>query len=876
MRVSSKAMSQHDCVDLLGRRLGETIAASEGQAMLELVEKIRRLAKASRGEDNARREELLALLTQQDSETLLLIARAFTLFLNLANIAEQLFSTFEQNNELVNTLSSLRTQVRRLQQQGIDDDAIRAAVQQLKIDLVLTAHPTEVTRRTLIDKQNRIYRCLQELATGNLDAVQRQTLEMRLCQLIAQWWHTEEIRTEKPSPVDEAKWGFAVVENSLWQAVPAFLRKLESELQDSLDMSLAIDYRPVVISSWMGGDRDGNPNVTAAVTREVLLLSRWKAADLFVQDLEFLISELSMSWSNSQLQAMAGESSEPYRAVLKKLRDQLLYSQTLIKDILDGETVSEADIPIQRDEQLWQPLFACYQSLHECGMGIIAEGALKDSLRRVKCFGIHLLRLDIRQESCKHNQVFAEITQALGLGDYEQWDEEKRLQFLRQELSSNRPLFPHDWHPSDDSRELIATLRMLAEQPCAGLGAYVISMARHASDVLAVQVLLKECGCQHEIDIAPLFETLDDLNRAPKVVGELLATPEYRGHQLARQMVMIGYSDSAKDAGVLAASWAQYRAQEALLKLAADNAVELQLFHGRGGTIGRGGAPTHAALLSQPPGSLRQGLRVTEQGEMIRFKLGLPAIAITSLRLYTNAILQANLTPPPQPEPAWRDTMACLAEVSADRYRSLVFEDERFLPYLMTATPLAELSRLPLGSRPVRRSSDGGISTLRAIPWIFAWSQNRLMLPAWFGAGEALQACNSEERECLETMYQRWPYFAARLSMLEMVYSKAAPTLSAHYEGELVAMSQQEIGQQLRQRLSDDIDIVMAITHDQNLMQDLPWAKQAVRLRKTYIDPLNLVQVEMLKRCREGDDPYAEKALMVTITGIAAGMRNTG
>jgi phosphoenolpyruvate carboxylase len=220
--------------------------------------------------------------------------------------------------------------------------------------------------------------------------------------------------------------------------------------------------------------------------------------------------------------------------------------------------------------------------------------------------------------------------------------------------------------------------------------------------------------------------------------------------------------------------------------------------------------------------------------------------------------------------------MACLAEVSADRYRSLVFEDERFLPYLMTATPLAELSRLPLGSRPVRRSSDGGISTLRAIPWIFAWSQNRLMLPAWFGAGEALQACNSEERECLETMYQRWPYFAARLSMLEMVYSKAAPTLSAHYEGELVAMSQQEIGQQLRQRLSDDIDIVMAITHDQNLMQDLPWAKQAVRLRKTYIDPLNLVQVEMLKRCREGDDPYAEKALMVTITGIAAGMRNTG
>lgn len=876
MRVSSKTMSQHDCVDLLGRKLGETIAASEGQAMLDLVERIRRLAKASRGEDNSKREELLALLTAQSSETLLLIARAFTLFLNLANIAEQLFSTFEQNNELVNTLSSLRTQVRRLRQQNISDEAIKAALAQLDIDLVLTAHPTEVTRRTLIDKQNHIYRCLQELALSNTNAAEREALEARLCQLIAQWWHTDEIRNEKPSPVDEAKWGFAVVENSLWQAIPAFLRKLDSELEDNLDMPLPIEYSPVRISSWMGGDRDGNPNVTAEVTREVLLLSRWKAADLYIRDLDFLISELSMSLCSEALRVLSGNAREPYRAVLKTLRDELLQSQQVIKAILDGEPREESEIPMQQFEQLWQPLLACDTSLRQCGMAIIAEGALKDCLRRVRCFGVHLLRLDIRQESSQHNQVFSEISQALGMGDYLEWDEEKRLQFLQQALESNRPLFPHDWSPSAESSELMATMKMLGRQPAAGLGAYVISMARQASDVLAVQVLLKECACKHMLDIAPLFETLDDLNRAPAVMQRLFDLPSYRGTQAARQMVMIGYSDSAKDAGVLAASWAQYQAQEALLDLAAKHAIKLQLFHGRGGTIGRGGAPTHAALLSQPPGSLQHGLRVTEQGEMIRFKLGLPAIAMTSLRLYTNAILQANLTPPPKPDAAWRETMACLADASAQRYRELVFEDTRFIDYLTAATPLNELSRLPLGSRPARRRAEGGIAALRAIPWIFAWSQNRLMLPAWFGAGEALHSCANEQREQLDAMYRHWPYFAARLSMLEMVYSKAAPSLSAHYEAELVDPSQRAIGTQLRQRLRDDIDIVMAVTHDQNLMQDLPWAKQAVRLRKTYIDPLNLVQVEMLKRCRAGDDEFAEKALMVTITGIAAGMRNTG
>lgn len=405
-------------------------------------------------------------------------------------------------------------------------------------------------------------------------------------------------------------------------------------------------------------------------------------------------------------------------------------------------------------------------------------------------------------------------------------------------------------------------------------------MAREASDVLSVHLLLKEAGCKFTIPVAPLFETLGDLDHSEKVMTDLFNIGWYRGVINNYQMIMIGYSDSAKDAGMLAAGWAQYRAQEALVNLCEKYNIELTLFHGRGGTIGRGGAPAHAALLSQPPRSLKNGLRVTEQGEMIRFKLGLPAVAVESLELYASAILEANIFPPPEPKQQWRDVLAKASDISYQIYRDMVRGELDFVPYFRSATPEQELSRLPLGSRPAKRNPKGGVDSLRAIPWIFAWMQNRLMLPAWLGAGQALQQLIDEGNETLlKEMCNEWPFFSTRIGMLEMVFSKADIWLAEYYDQRLVEPKLHRLGNMLRTQLQADLKTVLALAHDGQLMADLPWIAESIALRNIYTDPLNLLQVELLDRIRkqgENADPVLEQALMITITGIAAGMRNTG
>ncbi|GAB1263721.1 phosphoenolpyruvate carboxylase [Aurantivibrio infirmus] len=864
------------CVDMLGRILGDTMLHAGSKSVVDEIEHIRLLAKASRESEPSKRDELFSYLEGLSPERLLIIARAFNQFLNLANISEQFYSTRSIDNQQLNILSSVSTQINNLVQNGIDKNSIADELTNLRIDLVLTAHPTEVTRRTLIEKQYRIYRSLQQLELCKNDPERISRIQNRLAQLIAQWWDTDEIRTEKPSPVDEAVWGFAVIENSLWEAVPRFVNQLESTAKELLGLDLPIEYSPVKFTSWMGGDRDGNPFVTANVTREVILLARWKAADLFLEDINHLISELSMTTCSPALRKLAGEGREPYRIVLKDIRSLLLNTLQYTDDLLKGRTPDESPI-LTSAEQLWEPLYICFSSLNDSGMEIIANGDLKNVLRRIKCFGVYLLGLDIRQESSRHKQVFEELTQYLDIGDYGQWTEEEKINFLLTELDSKRPLFPHRWQPSEAVSEVLSTFSMIAEQPEDALGAYVISMAKAPSDVLAVRLLLNEAGCRFEMPIAPLFETLDDLNNCAEVMNKLFSLEPYKRAINNRQMVMIGYSDSAKDAGVMAAGWAQYEAQEQLLSVCEKEGIELTLFHGRGGTIGRGGAPAHAALLSQPPGSLKNGLRVTEQGEMIRFKLGVPEAAVTSLGLYTSAMLESNLLPPPTPNQDWRTLMSKITKTSAQAYRALVFQNEEFLPYFRQATPINELSKLPLGSRPAKRKNDGGVESLRAIPWIFAWSQNRLMIPAWFGAGLALeQAIKEGQKQQLETMCQQWPFFSTRISMLEMVYAKADSQLALYYENHLVEKRLKPLGEELQTQLKKDIDVVLSIANEQSLLQGLPWLKESVILRNTYTDPLNLLQVELLKRIRKSDDSDVEKALMVTIAGIAAGVRNTG
>lgn len=863
-------------VDMLGRVLGETIRLSHGESVLNQVEHIRQLAKAYRSGMQDKRVELIDYLSTVEPDGLIMIARAFNQFLNLANIAEQLHSTLSADNKELSAVSSLNKQVSELLEQGIPAEEVLRVIENLDIDLVLTAHPTEITRRTLIDKQTRIYNHLQQMQTSKLEGERLYQVRQGLSQQIAQWWHTDEIRTEKPTPVDEAVWGFAVIENSLWEAVPRFLDKLSRTVREYLGHELPLTYQPVHFTSWMGGDRDGNPNVTADVTREVLLLARWKAADLFLKDINELTGELSMNRCSDAVRALVGEQREPYRAVLKELRQLLNNTLQYTDDLLKGREPRTTRV-LTDEAQLWDPLHACYESLQACGMGMVADGKLRDTLWRVRCFGVRLLRLDIRQESDRHTEVFSELTRYLDLGDYRSWSESERVQFLTAELANKRPLFPRRWRVSDPVREVLDTFVMIGEQPRRALGAYVISMARAPSDVLAVQLLLREFGCSFSMQIAPLFETLDDLNNAAGVLQDLLAIPAYREYIEGRQMVMIGYSDSAKDAGVMAAGWAQYQAQEKLLEVAKTANIQLTLFHGRGGTIGRGGAPAHAALMSQPPGSLENGLRVTEQGEMIRFKLGMPQIAVTTFGLYTNAMLQSNLLPPPRPREEWRALLNELSERSAKTYRDLVRVNPDFIDYFRSSTPIDELSKLSLGSRPAKRKAEGGIETLRAIPWIFAWSQNRLMLPAWYGAGEAIeQLIEQGKREALEAMCDQWPFFSTRMSMLEMVYAKSDPELSTYYDSRLVEERLHPLGAMLRERLRKDIEVVLSIANDESLMQGLPWLKESVHLRNTYTDPLNLLQVELLHRDRQESSPAAEKALLVTIAGIAAGMRNTG
>lgn len=866
-----------DTVRQLGATLGATIKHQLGNEWLDRIEFIRKHGRASNKGDKASSDRLKQSFNDMSDQDLLIVARAFAQFLNLGNIAEQELNSANQVDLSMDTLFS------HIERAKLDNQDIIQAVADLNIDLVLTAHPTEVTRRTLIHKHSELAKCLTQVHQPQLDQAHRDILQTRIADLISQAWHTEEIRTVRPTPVDEARWGFSVIENSLWDAVPDFLRDFDTRLRVNYAISLPLDAKPVQFSSWMGGDRDGNPFVTSKVTRQVLLLARKRAAKLFAADIDRLQVELSMSACSIELRNQVGDALEPYRALLRPLVSQLQFT----RDDIDRHINLHPSQPEQwlKDQQeLIEPLMLCYRSLLACDMTVIARGLLTDTIRRAHCFGIHLLQLDVRQDSQRHADVFSEVTRDLGLGDYNQWSEDDKQAFLLRELSSKRPLFPKNWQPSADVKEVLDTAMTIAENPQQGFGIYIISMASEASDVLAVQLLLQEMGVTWPMPVAPLFETLDDLNQSPKVMRELLSIDWYRGYVQGQQYVMIGYSDSAKDAGALAAGWAQYQGQEALVQLAEEFQIRLTLFHGRGGTIGRGGLPAHAAIHSQPPGSLTGGFRVTEQGETIRYKFGMPQLAKRSLGIYASAIIEAMLFPPPQPKQSWRQTMQSMADKARDNYRGIVRQHPDFVPYFRAATPEQELGKLPLGSRPAKRNPKGGIESLRAIPWIFAWAQTRLVLPSWLGVMRAIeQEYNSVNKSIIDEMIKDWPFFASRLSMLDMVFDKADPTISQAYDARLVPEELKHFGDTLREELIASIKMLLALTGQTRVMETDPQGRESMNIRAGYLQPLHYLQIELLERIRnskQSDDNVAiatlERGMMVAISGIAIGMRNTG
>lgn len=870
----------HSNIKLLGDMLGKTIGDAKGQEMVDLIETIRRLSKASHSGDVDAHKSLVKTLQNLKDEEFLPVARSFNQFLNLTNTAEQYNSVSPHAQGAENPVNFPEI-YKKLKNANLSDEQIIKEIENISADLVLTAHPTEINRRSLINNLNQVDLCLAQLDHDDLAEYQKVHILQRLRQLISQYWYTDEIRQKRPTPNEEAKWGYEVVENSLWTAVPAYLRELDEQISSVLPYKLPVDARPIHFSSWMGGDRDGNPNVTAKVTHDVLLDSRKRAAKMFLADIEVLVKELSMSTCTTEFRDYINdyEVQEPYRELMKRLRAKLRKTAQYLDECIEGKCPDRTEDILIYNHQLWEPLHECYKSLIACKMEIIANDKLLDTLRRVRCFGLTLTQLDIRQESTIHTETLSEITRFLGLGDYSTWSEEDKQAFLIKELNSRRPLVPNNWEPSPQTKEVLDTCRVIAETPEGVIPTYVISMTRTPSDILAVYLLLKEAECPYVLPVTPLFETLNDLNNANSIMQQLFNISWYRGVIENKQMIMIGYSDSAKDAGSLAAGWAQYRAQEALIKTCKDAGVALTLFHGRGGTVGRGGGPAKVALFSQPPGSLKAGLRVTEQGEMIRFKLGLPDLAIKTLSLYTDAILEANLLPPPAPKQEWRDLMDDLSDISCKIYQGLVHHDPEFIPYFYQATPEAELARLPLGSRPAKRRPTGGIESLRAIPWIFGWTQNRLMLPAWLGAGEALQhAMDNGKKDLLKDMYKNWPFFGTRISMLEMVFSKTDLRISKYYDERLVDEQLLRLGTKLRTQLESDINTVLRISEDDYLLESLPELAENIAMRNIYTNPLNLLQVELLHRTREeGEHSHdLELALMITISGIAAGMRNTG
>lgn len=884
-----------DDVRLLGNLLGETLKEHAGQDLFNQIEQIRALAKGARdGQVEAEKQLEQLFLSLEDAE-ILPLTRAFTHFLNFANIAEQYHvvrsrrqSEFDTQSPSQNPLDQL---LEKFKQQDISADTLFKQICELNIELVLTAHPTEVSRRTLIQKYDGINDCLFKVDQQKLTPRERDTVLQELKQLICSAWQTDEIRQHRPTPVDEAKWGFTTIEQTLWNAVPKFVRQLDDMVEVHCGKRLPLSIAPVRFASWMGGDRDGNPNVTHQITQEVLWLSRWKAADLYLRDMEDLRWELSIQQSSDELiQALGSPHAEPYREYLRDTRERLKATRHWLAEKLQGRDADDSRVIKSKDELL-QPLLLCYRSLMSCNLPEIANGKLLDYIHRVNCFGIELLKLDIRQESGRHRQAISAITEYLGLGNFETWTEQARQNFLLQELQSKRPWSPKHLnepkqslieHP--DVQEVFATMRTLAAQPPESLGAYIISMAEYPSDVLAVLLLQKEAGIQQALRVVPLFETLKDLDGAAETMNTLFNMHWYKQHIQGKHEVMIGYSDSAKDAGFMSANWAQYRAQEELTAVAKKHALQLTLFHGRGGSISRGGAPTQQALFSQPPGSISGAIRVTEQGEMIRFKFGLEGIALQNLEIYTAATLEATLLPPPEPKQEWRDLMHRMTDLSVQVYRATVRDNPHFVQYLRTVTPELELQMLPLGSRPAKRNVGGGIESLRAIPWVFAWTQIRLMLPAWLGTGAAInQMIAQGQKPLLDDMLQHWPYFQTLIDMLEMVLSKSDSHVALYYEAHLTDDADLKVlGKQLRQRLQDAVETLLALKGESQLLSSNEVLDQAMKVRKPYLLPLHLLQAELMKRRRRylaectAEQTPVDHALMVSIAGIAAGLRNTG
>ncbi|OEU23739.1 phosphoenolpyruvate carboxylase [Fragilariopsis cylindrus CCMP1102] len=813
-----------------------------------------------------------------------------------------------------------------LDSEGASKEEIYNQLCSQSVELVLTAHPTEVNRKSVLRKYRKCTELLAYLERPDLLPHEQLTGTLDLQRIVSSVWGMDEIRRNKPTVQKEAAGGLAIIDTSLWTAVPNYLRKLDAQCLASLGKRLPLEVCPIRFASWIGGDRDGNPNVTPQVTREVVLHQRLRAARLYLQDLTELESQLAISsrFSSKMIELASSipnafHKRELYRRVISHMRKRLVKTANEIemklaneyfqndpdqayysmKNLFGDESDEDVLESVTKAEDLLGPLRIMHESLIETGFDLVADGLLSDIVRRLKVFGITLVPLDIREESTQHTNALDSITRWLGIGSYADWDEDARINWLASELSSRRPLFPSERLQSMEFDPMvIRTLEVFqtaSELEPEALGAYVISQCQTASDVLAVMLLQKQFGMTarngNMMRVAPLFETLNDLNNAPERLKTLFSVPAYVAAINGKQEVMVGYSDSAKDAGRLAACWAQYLSQERMVEVANKAGIELCFFHGKGGTVGRGGNPAlYRAVLSHPPNTINGRFRVTEQGEMITQNYGSTQIAEHTLDIYTAAVLRETFTKHVEPTDGWRKQMEKISDKSCNDYRHLVNEEPRFVPYFREATPELELQILNIGSRPAKRNPKGGIESLRAIPWTFAWTQTRTHLSAWLGVGAGLTATDTEDLECLQDMYNSWPWFRELIDLISMIVSKTDFSVSKNYDDQLVSSEEsKQLGVEVREKLVQTRQSILDVTQSEIVAgHHVALQRASNSIRAPYVDPLNVIQAELMKRFRaldqredltteeEMEKQTLQDALVVCINGISSGMRNSG
>jgi phosphoenolpyruvate carboxylase len=903
----------------MGSMLGKIIVEHEGEDIYEKIETMRKLAKAWRGDEGPDRDgtsfsELGSFASKLTDAELFKVSRAFTHFLAIANAAEAhhrvrrlresgLEDGVAGGGALYPKKDSCGGVLPDLLEAGISADQIYEALSTLSTELVLTAHPTEVNRRTTLQKHQRIQKILTNSdllrATGGGKSFLKAEYDTALWREVSSLWLSDEVSRAKPTPEHEAERGTLVIETVLWDAVPLFLRKLDATAQEFLGKGLPFTAKPIRFASWMGGDRDGNPNVKPDTTRKVCLRNRAKAATLFASDLEKLYGELSIKVCSKDMRDVVGDAREPYRAFLKSMiqklhRTRIWAEQELVHLDEDHhmarhlDKVSVDEIYVSKKE-FNDELLMMHASLMETNNESSAEGILTDVIRKVTAFGLTLIPLDVRQESDRHEEALDCITKFLGLGSYSQWDEEAKIEWLCSQIASKRPLVRSGvWneHPDVFSETAVDTLeihKMIAEQHEDSLGAYVISQATNASDVLAVLLLQLDAGVKKPLRVSPLFETLDDLNGAFDTMKKLFSLPVYMGAINGKQEIMIGYSDSAKDAGRLSAVYAQFQTQTQLAELGREKGIDITFFHGKGGTVGRGGNPAvFKAIMAHAPNTINGQFRVTEQGEMIQQNFGHGDRAERTMDVYTAAVLAENVTKRTSPPKEWTDLMTELSDISCEAYRKIVRHDERFVPYFRKATPELELGNLNIGSRPAKRNPTGGVESLRAIPWNFAWTQTRSNLPTWLGVGPAIQQTldNEEKAPILKDMYKNYDSFRTMIDLVEMVLAKSEPDIAKHYDDMLVDDEKaQELGAEVRAIHLATEQAVLALTGHKTLGANNEILQRALEVRNPYVDCLNILQAETLKRIRKvdsGEEGILKDALLTTITGVANGMGNSG